>query len=410
MSSPDVNTASTLLGEDERMASVRERVAKDRSPSFQVLYRHGSKQASKTFDNAKAARRLADLINMLGADRGLTAFAEEQPGRPRGVTLDELAEQWLEWKRRDLTPRAHADYVRDYRNWISPFFGHREAALIDEMDVQRWVDRDLASLSPKTVADRHALLHGIYAWSSQRKRALVPHNPCLETELPKRTKKPPKGLTLPEWYALTEAAYSIDEDAADLLLFMGSTGWRIGEATALRVSEVDDSGPQMYVTMTRVLRKGEGIVEGAKSEAGVRRIRMLPDCAAMLRRRMVGKGPSDLVFTNPHSPTGTWEPSTFRRRWWAKAVEKAGLADRKPTPHWLRHTHVYICHAAGMSKSEMQRRLGHADIKTTLNVYGRLIDDMPDDVADRLDALLSGRVNQVVRGEVVSEPPRIIEA
>lgn len=390
------------------MASVRERVAKDGSTTFQVLYRHGSKQASKTFADQRSADRLATLIDTLGVDRGLAAYAEEQPGRSRGITLDELAAQWLEKKRRDITPRAHADYCRDYRNWISPFFGHREAAGLDEMDVQRWVDRDLAKLSPKTVADRHALLHGIYAWAAQRKRALVPHNPCLETELPKRTKKPPKGLILPEWYALKDAAYSIDADAADLMLFMASTGWRIGEATALRVGSVDDSGPQMYVTVTHVLRKGEGIVEGAKSEAGMRRIRMLPECAAMLRRRMIGKRASDMVFTNPHSPTGLWEPSTFRKRWWAKAVEKAGLADRKPTPHWLRHTHVYLCHAAGMTSAEMQRRLGHADIKTTMNVYGRLIDDMPDDVAERLDALVSGRVAPIVRGEVVSEQPRII--
>jgi integrase len=128
---------------------------------------------------------------------------------------------------------------------------------------------------------------------------------------------------------------------------------------------------------------------------------MFPECAAMLRRRLVGKGPGDLVFTNGHSPTGLWEPSTFRNRWWAKAVKEAGLEHRKPTPHWLRHTHVFICHAAKMPMVEIQRRIGHADIKTTINVYGRLIDDTSDDVADLADAMLSGRLSPVVKGEVV---------
>lgn len=199
--------------------------------------------------------------------------------------------------------RPHAagvlGYRRDYDNWIGPFLGHREAAVITELDVQAWVDRDLARLSAKTVADRHALLHGIMAWAATRKRALIPQNPCLETDLPKRTKRPPKGLTLPEWLALKDAAYRVDEDAADLILFLGNTGWRIGE--------------------------------GAKSAAGLRRIRMLPECAAMLRRRVVGKGPSDLGFTNAHSPLSVWEPSTFRNRWWTKAVTEAGLAARRPT-------------------------------------------------------------------------------
>lgn len=379
------------------MASIRERSRTGSETVWQVLYRHGKRQASKTFATPKAAADFKALLDLLGPDRALRALAEDAP--QVGPTVAELAARWFEAKTRDLTPRALADYRRDYDNWIDPFFGHRAAAFVTETDVQAWVDRDLAQLSPKTVADRHALLHGIFKWAAARKRALVPHNPCTETELPKRHRKPPKGLTMPEWLALKEAAYRVDTDAADLILFLASTGWRIGEATALMGFAVED-GPTMYVTMTHVNRKGEGVVEGGKSDAAARRIRMLPECAAMIRRRLVGKAPGDYVFTNPHSPTGLWEPSTFRTRWWRKAVDAAGLTDRNPTPHWLRHTHVMLCHAAGMSLPEIQRRLGHADIKTTINVYGRMIDDMTEDVAGRLDAMLSGR-NVAVHGEVI---------
>ena len=388
------------------MASVRERPSTGAESVWQVLYRHGGKQASKTFVTRDAAERVRSLIDALGPDRALAALAEEL--HQTGPTLAELAAQWFDWKARDLTARALADYRRDFDNWIDPYFGHRQAATITEADVQTWVDRNLATrLSPKTVADRHALLHGIYAWASARKRGHVPHNPCLETELPKRTRKPPKGLTMGEWLTLRRAAYGVDLDAADLILFMASTGWRIGEATALMATAIED-GPTMYVTMTHVNRKGEGVVAGGKSEAAERRIRMLPECATMLRRRMAGlSAPTDYVFTNSHSPTGLWEPSTFRNRWWRKSVETAGLVDREPTPHWLRHTHVMLCHAAGMSLPEIQRRLGHADIKTTINVYGRMIDDMPDDVAARLDLLLSGTESQVIEGAVVE--PRAIE-
>jgi integrase len=381
------------------MASVRERA----NGTFSVLYRQGARQTSATFNNRKDADRLVLLMKTLGVERGLTAFAEEQPGRQRGTTLDQIAAEWFDSKRRDITPRALADYRRDYANWIQPTFGHREAANISELDVQAWVDHELAVLSPKTVADRHALLHGMLAWAAERKRGLIPHNPCKETHLPKRTKKPPKGLSLPEYLALRDAAYRIDEDAADLVVFMANTGLRIGEATAVQAGSLDDSGPKMYLSVERVNRKGEGIVLGAKSAAGLRRMRMLPEATAVLRRRLVGKGPSDLVFTNPHSPMQLWEPSTFRNRWWAKAVKEAGLEARKPTPHFLRHTHVLLCHAAGMTLPEIQRRIGHEDITTTINVYGRLIDDMSDEVEERLDAMLSGR-SSVVLGEVVTQP------
>ena len=396
-----VNGSSTLLRETERMASIRERQRTGGGQVWAVLFRRGKRQTSKTFDTHAGAERFKTLIETLGVERALRLLAEDQPAT--GPTLRELADQWLTVKARDLTPRAAQDYRRDFDNWIDPFFGDRAAEGITEADVQAWVDRHLAPrLSPKTVADRHSLLHGIYKWAAARKRALVPHNPCLETDLPKRVKKPPKGLTLGEWYALRDAAYRIDEDAADLILFMASTGWRIGEATALMVVGLEDDGERMYATMTHVNRKGQGVVAGGKSDAAHRRLRMLPECAAMLRRRIIGRGPNDYVFTNSHSPTGLWEPSTFRNRWWRKSVEAAGLTSRKPTPHWLRHTHVMLCHNAGMSLPEISRRLGHEDIKVTINVYGRMIDDMSDDVAARLDALLSGAAPQIVTGEVVA--------
>lgn len=386
------------------MASIRENRSKTGELTWSVLYRHGKKQKSKTFTDHDKAVELQALIDTLGPDRALTVVATER--RDDGPTLKELAVQWFEVKRRGLTPRALADYQRDYENWIDPFFGHRDAATVNEHDVQTWVDRDLASLGAKTVADRHALLHGIYKWASARKRALVPHNPCLETELPKRKKTPPKGLTLGEWAALRDAAYRVNADAADLILFMASTGWRIGEATALMVKGVEDDGAKMYVTVTHVNRKGSGVVAGAKSEAGLRRLSIInADCQQMIRRRMIGLGPDGYVFTNPHSPSGLWEPSTFRNRWWKKSVIEAGLVDRAPTPHWLRHTHVMLCHAAGMTMAEIQRRLGHEDIKTTINTYGRMIDGMSDDVAARLDLLLSTQAPEVVTGEVLAELP-----
>lgn len=384
---------------------MRERTSKSGEQSWQVLYRHQGKQPSKTFATEQAAVDFKALCENphVGVDKAL-AILDGTDAQGGGLTVRELFTPWLASKVGNITKRQVEDYQRDYDNWIDVPFGGRVAATITELEVQNWVDHHLRPrLAPKTVADRHALLHQMFAWAAQRKRALVPHNPCKETDLPKRTRKPPKGLTFPEWLTFKDAAYRVDLDAADLILFLASTAWRIGEATALMAFAVDDSGPQMYVTMTHVNRKGEGVVEGAKSEASEgRRIRMLPECAAMLRRRMAGLGPHDYVFTNPHSPIGLWEPSTFRNRWWRKTVEEAGMVDRAPTPHWMRHTHVMLCVMAGMSLPEIQRRLGHEDIKTTINVYGRMIDDMSDDVADRLDALLSGRIPTVVPGEIIT--------
>ena len=398
------------------MASVRERQTKSGEKTWAVLYRQGKKQSSTSFDSAKAARKFADLINAVGVEEALKLIAAQQ--RPKGITVADLAAQWLASKEGDVTPNIWAGYKRDYENWIDPWFGHREAAMVDEMDVQRWVD-DLRTakssatgkpLSPKSIADRHAILHQIFGWGAAKTRKLVPHNPCKETELPRRQKTQPKGLRLPELLALIEKGRAVDADAADLVAFIASTGWRISEAVALAAGSVEDDGERVYVTMEQVLRSRVGITKGGKSAAAVRRLRVLGPGVEVVRRRVVGKAPGDLVFTFKDGRPGVkregpWNINSFRDTRWPRLVAAAGLTDRKPTPHWLRHSHVAICHAAGLSLAEIQRRLGHEDIQTTINIYGRMIDEMNDVAADRLDSLLMGRRDNVVPGEVIAKPP-----
>lgn len=397
------------------MASVQERSRADGTSAYVVLFRHGKKQRSRTFEDEQSAARFLRMIDDFGVERALRYLEDEQEA-PIGLTLDELAQRWLASKIGAVTPNILVGYRRDYEGWIRPRFGHREAAQIHEGDVQAWVDwmklhpspTTGRPLSPKSIADRHAILHQIYKWGSARARSLVPHNPCKETELPKRTKSSPKGLRIPELHALLTAGERIDPDAADLIAFMAGTGWRIGEAIALTAGAVEDYDEQVFVNMERVIRRRVGLIEGGKSPAAMRRLRVLGPAVPMLRRRLVGLGPGDLVFTFADGRPGVnrrgpWNVNSFRDLRWPKIVAAAGLADRKPTPHWLRHTHVAVCHAAGMSLAEIQRRLGHEDIQMTMNTYGRMIEDMSDESALRLDALLTPTLPALVEGHVVEE-------
>ena len=398
------------------MASIRERVSTGGETTYQVLYRHGSKQRSQTFVTVDAAGNFAQLVTILGPDRALRALEEDE--RDERMTVAELAARFLDWKARDVTVRTMADYRRDVANWIEPWFGHRVAEVVDEGDVQEWVDHMAAKLAPKSVADRHMLLHSMYQFGKAKTRRLVTHNPCLETDLPSRGKrKPPKGTTTVEFRAIRAAAQLRNPDAADVILFLGETGWRFSEATALDVRDVEDDGTDVWVNMTRVFRLDENgrqyIAEDeAKSEAGFRRIRMFPDTAAMLRRRVVGRGPGALVFTN--SRGRQWNQNTFLRETWPKIIADAGVATekRRPTPHWLRHMHVAVLAAVPVPMHEIQRRIGHEHYSTTVDVYGGLIGDISDDAIEKAAALMSGRrsapgVAPVVQGHVVES---IVEA
>jgi site-specific recombinase XerD len=54
------------------------------------------------------------------------------------------------------------------------------------------------------------------------------------------------------------------------------------------------------------------------------------------------------------------------------------LGDAVPeevTPHWFRHTHATALLLAGVSEHVVMRRLGHADIQTTIDLYGWVTED-----------------------------------
>ncbi|MGH8867119.1 MAG: tyrosine-type recombinase/integrase [Actinomycetes bacterium] len=274
--------------------------------------------------------------------------------------------------RSDRTPH---DYRRDADRWIVPVFGERLAAEVDDDEVQEWVDS--IPRAPKTVANLHGVLSGAYKWAIRRRRSTgVTVNPCAGTELPARMRTV-RSLRPGEWAILYQTALEVDPAAADVLLFLVGTGWRWSEAAELQVHEVDLDAEPPTVEMTAVTRRGAhgfARVEDAKSSAGVRRVRLSPGPAAMLERRVVGRQLGDYVFTSARG--ARLDYSGFRKRWAAivTSAQAAGMRAH-PTLHWLRHTHATWLLDVGAPMASVKTRQGHESVTTTVDLYGRGVDD-----------------------------------
>jgi integrase len=129
--------------------------------------------------------------------------------------------------------------------------------------------------------------------------------------------------------------------------------------------------------MGHVLRRNAAgqhvIVDEGKGEASLRRVQLDAGAAAMVRRRLERVRDGGLVFTT--STGAQWHSGNFRNRIWNPAVKAANLS-RRPTPHWLRHTAVFWLARSGATLPELQSRIGHASITTTINVYGSMLQDV----------------------------------
>ena len=105
---------------------------------------------------------------------------------------------------------------------------------------------------------------------------------------------------------------------------------------------------------------------------------------------MVGKAPDELLWCrgdgSPLRP-----PTTTH--WFGAAVKRCQAADKRfprVTVHELRHTAASLMIASGAHVKTVQAQLGHKTATMTLDQYGHLFPDDLDDVADKMDDLVSG--------------------
>lgn len=377
-------------------------IAADGTKSQRVRFRDPieRKETSRTFDTKSEANDFCADVRDFGVTEALRRLAErDAPTRAHGPTLDDVFEGFIAWNAgRVKSSRTGEDYRNQWERISPAIGGRRPVESVTEDDVQRWVD-GMASgaisarvvngqaqpLSPKTIANRHGLLHSVMKYAAARGQRYIAVNPCAETDLPKRRKGMPKGLRTGEWAALHATLAQIDPDAADLALALYASGARFGEMTALRTWSVEDDGRRVTLIIDHVNRRMAGgryeIVEDTKSEAGFRRVQIGAGASAMFRRRIANARPGDLVFTNRHGRI--WLHTTFYTAW-DRAVAVANLS-RRPTMHWLRHTHVQELIDRGVPMPEIQGRVGHENIATTVGTYARLRRGVTVDVLDDLD-------------------------
>jgi len=59
------------------------------------------------------------------------------------------------------------------------------------------------------------------------------------------------------------------------------------------------------------------------------------------------------------------------------------------TAHGLRHTHASLLFESGATIKKVQKRLGHKDIQTTMNVYTHVTKDAEKDTANSFEKYMN---------------------
>jgi integrase len=317
------------------------------------------------------------------------------PVKDASRTVGEWCAQW-----REVTLEASGRRETTKSTYRSLLRTHVESQPIGAIRLDRLRPSDVdamtlqmreAKKSTSTINKAFLVLRA--ALDDAKRDGLLHHNPVRALKQPSVVKKEARHLAPAEVAALLKAA----EHTRQFRLFalISATGLRKGEALALRWDDVVMTGdnPSLRVrgTLARIKRDGVGELVVSEPKTAKSR-RTLPLHAAVValfkaqhkaqaaERLKAGSEWSDLDFVFTAETGLPMDPSNVLRAF-KTAAKAAGLSN--VDVHTLRHSAatqlMEITHMRGVADL-----LGHADIRTTAEIYGHTSSDAARTAMDGL--------------------------
>lgn len=296
---------------------------------------------------------------------------------------------WVEAVAPRLRPKTLAAYTLNIRRAI-PTIGALTLERLTPVDVQHLyrvlLDR---GLSRRSVAQCHAVLHK--ALADAVRWGMLARNPAALATPPRPERRVPTTLTRAQVRALVAATRGTRWHA--LWVVLCTTGLRVGEATALRWTDVDMATGRLTVarslTYLRVPVFAEPKTPRSRRTVYVApvAVQALTEHRALQDAERVAAGAlwqeHDLVFCRPDgTPLAPWQV----RHALHQTLARLGLPPLRV--HDLRHTAATLLLADGAHPKAVQELLGHATITLTLDTYSHVTPAIHHDVAARMNRLV----------------------
>ena len=277
-----------------------------------------------------------------------------------GQTFAAVAAEWWEDAGPKLAASTHKGYVPAMNRAVEAL-GSFSIKELRPKDISAFINRAVKAhrMADKTARTQLMVINLICRYAVQMGYADL--NPARELVVPKGLDKVARDMASAEDIATIKASY--DLPFGDFAYWALYTGLRRGELRALTWDDVDTENRTITVNKSLSIVGGRReAVKAPKTQAG---IRVVPILDKLLERVEKGNGP---VFKNFRGEAYT---DAQCQSAWAKYKELTGVTC---TPHQLRHSYTVMLFEAGVSDSDAQELLGHAQIQTTKDVYTHLRD------------------------------------
>lgn len=349
----------------------------------------------------------------------------DTPFRPSEMSLADYLQQWYEqYVEVNLRHKTQSSYKGIITKHVSPKIGHYYLTALTPSLLQEFAN----TLKKEGYSRRHivnilSLLNGALNYAIEPLQ-YIKTNPMRHVKTPKVEKPPRKRIVLsPENWQRIIGRFPFGNKYHIPLIIGYHTGLRISEAFALTWSDIDFKKREIHVTKQIVKIKEPGskalwCFGETKTKSSVRTVKMGETLLKILKAEKARQNKNRLLYgeyytdyeLEPISDTISHFKPTKNGSLGLVCVNDDGTFVTTDSFkycsrvihhelkiefdfHSLRHTHATILVENGAHIKDVQARLGHEKIETTLQTYVHNTDEMSENSIDIFERVLSTKIN-----------------
>ena len=226
------------------------------------------------------------------------------------------------------------------------------------------------------------------------KEGLVPFNVAARATLPKAEHKDVNYFQPEQVAAIREALEQEPMKWKTLVHLLLITGARRGEVLGLKWDKVDFEGNRIFICNNILYRADVGIYESSPKTERSRRYVALPTETMQLLRRYrawqaeerlrLGEYYQNQGFVFSQDNGNPMHPDSVTN--WLKKFSRCHDLPHI-NPHAFRHTMASMLYFNGVDSVSISKRLGHAQVSTTANIYAHVLEGADQRNADILSEI-----------------------
>lgn len=311
----------------------------------------------------------------------------------------DVLDEWLELHKETVKPSTFSIMQGRVNNHIKPYFNDMYLDKITLRQCQDFTNR-MFKKTPASYKDVTNIVKNVLDYAIRLD--MIKSNPMLYVIKPRKrlaiseTEKHGNFYNKDELNNFLAAAKDTNLKKYALFRLLSYSGMRVGECLALTWHDLDFNKKMVSISKTVASIKGGVIVQPPKTVSSNRKISLddmtiqilkkwqLEQRKQLLKIGINAMNNKQIIFSNYENK---YSRDSTVNLWIKQIAKKAGLY--QISTHGLRHTHATLLVASGMDIKQVQARLGHSKIDTTLNIYTHVLKEKNDNTGDEFARYMS---------------------